>query len=69
MSGFVDLASSIAVITGAGSGIGRASALSLARRGAAIVVTDIDGDRAEAVASEISARTPTKLENLSASSR
>jgi NAD(P)-dependent dehydrogenase (short-subunit alcohol dehydrogenase family) len=55
VSGFVDLASSVAVITGAGSGIGRASALSLARRGAGIVVSDIDGARAEAVASEISA--------------
>ena len=55
MSGFVELASSAAVTTGAGSGIGRASALSLARRGAAIVATDIDGDRAEAIASEISA--------------
>ena len=43
------------MISGAGSGIGRAAAISLARRGARVVVTDIDGDRAEAVALEISA--------------
>jgi NAD(P)-dependent dehydrogenase (short-subunit alcohol dehydrogenase family) len=55
VSGFVDLPSSVAVISGAGSGIGRASALSLARRGASIVVTDINRDRAQAVASEVSA--------------
>ena len=37
----------VAVITGAGSGIGRAAARSLAARGARVVVTDIDGDRAD----------------------
>ena len=45
----------VAVITGAGSGIGRATALSLAGRGGAVVVTDIDGGRADAVAAEIEA--------------
>ena len=44
-----------AVITGAGSGIGRASALSLARRGCAVLVSDLDEARAEAVATEIRA--------------
>jgi NAD(P)-dependent dehydrogenase (short-subunit alcohol dehydrogenase family) len=51
----VDLREAVAVITGAGSGIGRASALSFARRGARVVVSDIDGDRAATVAAEIGA--------------
>jgi NAD(P)-dependent dehydrogenase (short-subunit alcohol dehydrogenase family) len=49
----IDLSKSVAIITGAGSGIGRATALSLARRGTRVVVTDIDGDRAAAVAVEL----------------
>jgi NAD(P)-dependent dehydrogenase (short-subunit alcohol dehydrogenase family) len=43
----------VAVITGAGSGIGRATAVALARPGCEVVVTDIDLTRAEAVAAEI----------------
>jgi len=34
----------VAVVTGAGSGIGRAICLELARRGAYIAAADIDGD-------------------------
>jgi NAD(P)-dependent dehydrogenase (short-subunit alcohol dehydrogenase family) len=49
----VDLAGAVAVLTGAGSGIGRAAAVSFARRGAQVVVTDIDPDRAAAVAGEL----------------
>jgi NAD(P)-dependent dehydrogenase (short-subunit alcohol dehydrogenase family) len=49
----VDLAGAVAVLTGAGSGIGRASAGSFARRGARVVVTDIDLERAAAVAGEL----------------
>jgi NAD(P)-dependent dehydrogenase (short-subunit alcohol dehydrogenase family) len=45
----------VAVITGAGSGIGRATALSLARRHARLVVSDIDADRAAAVAGAVTA--------------
>jgi NAD(P)-dependent dehydrogenase (short-subunit alcohol dehydrogenase family) len=41
-----------AVVTGAGAGLGRAEALALARRGANVVVNDID-ERAKLVADEI----------------
>ncbi|MCU4186068.1 SDR family NAD(P)-dependent oxidoreductase [Acidiferrimicrobium sp. IK] len=44
-----------AVVTGAGSGIGRAFALELAARGGRVVCSDIALDRAEATAAEIRA--------------
>ena len=43
----------VAIITGAGSGLGRASALRFAEEGARIVVADINADRAQAVTEEI----------------
>jgi NAD(P)-dependent dehydrogenase (short-subunit alcohol dehydrogenase family) len=43
----------VAVVTGAGSGIGAAAARSLAAAGARIVCTDIRGEEAEDVASDI----------------
>jgi meso-butanediol dehydrogenase/(S,S)-butanediol dehydrogenase/diacetyl reductase len=43
----------VAVVTGGGSGIGRAAALRFAHEGAAVVVADVAGDNAEAVAREI----------------
>jgi len=45
----------VAVLTGAGGGIGRATALSLARRGATAIVSDVDAERAYHVADEIRA--------------
>lgn len=37
----------IALVTAAGSGIGRAGAIAMAREGAVVVVTDLDGDLAQ----------------------
>lgn len=42
-----------AVITGGGSGIGRGMALAFAREGMQVVVSDVEGDAARAVAAEI----------------
>jgi len=47
------LADRVAIVTGAASGIGRATALELAGEGAIVVVADIDVPGAEAVAAEI----------------
>ncbi len=45
----------VVIVTGGGGEIGRATALRLAREGAAIIVADINQSEAEAVANEISA--------------
>ncbi|MFW0795121.1 SDR family oxidoreductase [Gordonia sp. CPCC 205515] len=45
----------VAIVTGAGQGIGRAHALAFAANGAQVVVNDFDGDAAHAVATEITA--------------
>ena len=47
------LTGKVAVLTGAGSGIGRATALALGAEGVKVVVSDIDEARALAVADEI----------------
>jgi NAD(P)-dependent dehydrogenase (short-subunit alcohol dehydrogenase family) len=43
----------IAIVTGGGTGIGHAIALTFAREGASIVVADVDPEAAEQVASEV----------------
>ena len=45
----------VAVITGAGSGVGRASALRFAEEGAAVVSADIDDDRAKETVAQLEA--------------
>ena len=50
----MDLQGRVAIVTGAGGGLGRAHALLLARHGAKIVVNDL-GEGVDAVASEIGA--------------
>jgi NAD(P)-dependent dehydrogenase (short-subunit alcohol dehydrogenase family) len=50
------LAGRVAIVTGAGRGLGRAHALALARSGARILVNDLDGSAAEEVCREIAAQ-------------
>ncbi len=48
-------ANKVALVSAAGSGIGRGVAVRLAQEGARVVVTDIDGDSTTSVAAEIEA--------------
>lgn len=48
-----DLDGRVAVVTGAGNGLGRAEALALAAAGARLVLNDLPGDPVDAVAAEI----------------
>jgi NAD(P)-dependent dehydrogenase (short-subunit alcohol dehydrogenase family) len=56
------LANTVSLVTGGGSGIGRAIALLYAREGSRVVIADRDGKRAESVASEIDQAGGTAME-------
>jgi meso-butanediol dehydrogenase / (S,S)-butanediol dehydrogenase / diacetyl reductase len=51
----MDFKSKVGLVTGAGSGIGRATALGCAQRGGAVAVVDVNGENANRVAREITA--------------
>jgi meso-butanediol dehydrogenase / (S,S)-butanediol dehydrogenase / diacetyl reductase len=51
-----DFSGRVAVVTAGGSGIGAATARAFAERGAAVIVADLSGRRAESVAADIAAR-------------
>src|SRR5687768_11634903 len=51
----MELNEQVAIVTGAGRGIGRATALELARMGADIVIAEVDKPGAERTASEVRA--------------
>src|SRR5690606_12076613 len=52
----VDLTGHAAIVTGAGIGVGRAIALALAQSGAAVFANDLNPDRANRIAEEITGR-------------
>jgi NAD(P)-dependent dehydrogenase (short-subunit alcohol dehydrogenase family) len=55
------LADRVAIVTGAGNGIGKATALALARAGAQVVAVDVDGGAAKTTAEAAAARGPRSL--------
>ena len=53
MTKALNLTGAVAVLTGAGSGIGRATAIAFAQRGASVVVSDLSEERAAEAAEQI----------------
>ena len=51
----IDLSNRVAIVTGAGGGLGAAHALALGKRGARVVVADLNAEAAGAVAARIEA--------------
>ncbi len=49
----IDLSGRVAIVTGAGGGLGRSHALALAARGARVVVNDLQAEACEAVVGEV----------------
>jgi len=61
MTSTIDFEGRVAIITGAGNGLGRSHALELARRGAKVVVNDLGGARDGSGASSDAAKEVVKL--------
>ena len=55
------LAEKVAIVTGGGGGIGRATAVAFAAEGAKVVVVDINPDAAQATADQVTATGGTAL--------